>query len=217
MRVGLLAILATMLAGCEAFPSVMPLPPSSEAVAQAQPAASLFGLPVTEPRVVFALTRAGGMTDTFLDFQRRVKAAIERLPADRQFHVVFWSSGPSVEMPGGLVPATAENKTKAADFIDSVIPVGANDPSDGLRAALRARPDAVYLVGYGEFEAKIPGVIRKLNADVGAKVHVVHLVWPEMDAGAAKIMRQIAAENVGRYTAFRINELESNRPKSKSR
>lgn len=70
-----------------------------------------FGLPVTGRRVAFAISRAGGMTDTMQDTKELLKRSIQHLMSDQQFDVIFWRAGPAIKKPGGMVPATLEQLT----------------------------------------------------------------------------------------------------------
>ena len=167
-----------------------------------------FGLPVAEHRVVFAVTRAGGMTDTMQDVKGLLKQSIQQLAPTQYFDVIFWSAGPASEMPGGMVPATAENKKAALEFVDPIIPRGANDPEYGLRAAFASRPDAIYLLTHGEFDKAVSRLVTALNVDRTTVVNVVHLVWPSSNPDAERVMRQIADENGGTYVRITQDDLK---------
>ena len=52
---------------------------------------------------------------------------------------------------GQLMPATPENKRKAADFLGNVSPRGSTDPIPALELALRQKPELVYLLTDGDF------------------------------------------------------------------
>lgn len=182
-------------------------PPDEDQPGHQAEGRTFFGLPVTGHRVAFAVTRAGGTTDTIQDIKGELKRAIGRLTPDQQFHVVFWTAGPATEKPGGMVSATAENKQAACDFIDPIIPVGANDPADGLRKAFASQPDVIYLVAYGEFDRAIRDLVGKLNKDRAVVVNVVHLVQKRYpDPGAEETMKRITGDNGG--TCVKVNEDE---------
>jgi len=166
--------------------------------------ATFFGLPVTQRRVVFAVTRAGGMMDQMQEAKERLRQTIEQLSPDQRFHVIFWAAGPAEEMPGGMAPATPENKSAAAEFIAPIVPRGANDPEYGLRAAFASQPDAIYLLAYGEFDRAIAQLVGKLNEEGRVIVNVVHVVTPgnRADADAEPLMREIAENHGGSFIAI---------------
>jgi hypothetical protein len=206
MRIALcLAVcLLSLAAGCDRAPS----PTATGEVDGADPA-TFFGLPVAERRVVFAVTRAGGMMDQNQGVKERLKQTIEQLSPDQRFHVIFWGAGPAEEMPGGMAPATPENKSAAAEFIDPIVPRGANDPEYGLRAAFASQPDAIYLLAYGEFDRAIAQLVGTLNEGGKVTVNVVHVVTPgnKADAGAEPLVRGIAENHGGAFVAVSRDRL----------
>jgi hypothetical protein len=136
-----------------------------------------FGLPCDGQRIVFLVSRTGGMTDTIQGMKRELLRAISALWPEQQFHVVFWTAGPALELPEGMGPATDARKQAARDFVLSVIPMGANDPQDGLRAAFAARPDVIVMMGYEEFDRRIFKLVDRLSLDCQAVIHTAVLGW----------------------------------------
>jgi uncharacterized protein with von Willebrand factor type A (vWA) domain len=147
-------------------------------------------------RIVFVLDRSGSMVDSIDFLKCEVKRAVRALDSDVAFHVVFFSSGPPVEMPTkALVSATDANKESAARFIDSIIAHGQTDPSEALRIAFAREPDVIYLLTDGEFDPAIAPLIRRLNPGGNVAVHTVGFIY---DAGEP-LLERIARENGGLY------------------
>jgi len=151
-------------------------------------------------KIVFVVDRSGSMTDSIDYVKEELKGSIGKLPDDKEFHVLFYSSGPCVEMPTRrLVNATERNKQFAYEFIDGVIAQGETDPSDALRRAFAVRPEVIYLLTDGEFDRAIVGLVRGLNAGGRVRVHTIGFLYTRPGTSAEGVLKQIAAENGGNY------------------
>jgi hypothetical protein len=151
-------------------------------------------------KIVFVVDRSGSMTDSIGYVKEELKRSIGELPDDKEFHVLFYSSGPCVEMPTRrLVNATGRNKQFAYEFIDGIIAQGETDPSDALRRAFAVRPDVIYLLTDGEFDRAIVGLVRGLNAGGRVRVHTIGFLYTWPGTSAEGVLKQIAAENGGNY------------------
>jgi len=150
-----------------------------------------------ESRVVYLVDRSGSMSDS-LDFVKyALKARIAELPEACLFHVIFFSSGPPVEMPTRrLVPATERNRRRALAFIDRVVAQGETDPSEGFDRAFAADPRVVYFLTDGEFDKAVIDQVDRLNAGGEVTVHTIGFLYrPNEEA-----LRTIAERNGGEYT-----------------
>jgi uncharacterized protein with von Willebrand factor type A (vWA) domain len=140
--------------------------------------------------------RSGSMTDSLNIVKLELKRSLFDLAAENEFHVIFFSSGPPMEMPmRRLVPAMDRNRGLAFEFIDGVIAQGETDPSRALERAFAAKPDIIYLLTDGEFDRAIIDLIRRLN--VGGKVRVYTIGF--LYDGGREILTKIAADNGGEY------------------
>ncbi|HUU30774.1 MAG TPA: VWA domain-containing protein, partial [Phycisphaerae bacterium] len=147
-------------------------------------------------KIVYVVDRSGSMTDSIDYVKYELKRSISELTEDKEFHVVFYSSGPPVEMPTRrLVNATERNKQLAFEFIDGVVPQGETDPSKALERAFACNPELIYLLTDGEFDKTIVGLVKRLN--VGGKI-TVHTIGFLYQSGEA-VLKQIADENNGQY------------------
>ena len=162
-----------------------------------------FGLDLGKQarNVVFVVDRSGSMTDSIDYVKLELKRAIGEMPEEEeeenQFHVIFYSSGPPVEMPSRrLVPPTQRNKQLAFEFIDSVVPQGETDPSKAIERAFAAKPDTICLLTDGEFDRSIADLVKRLNADRKVRVHTLGFLYRLGEA----VLKQIASENGGTYT-----------------
>jgi len=150
-----------------------------------------------ETSVVYLVDRSGSMTDSLDYVKYELKVRIAELPESCLFHVIFFSSGPPVEMPTRrLVPATERNKRLALEFIDGVVAAGETDPSEGFDRAFAARPRAVYFLTDGEFDKAVIDQVDRLNEGDKVTVHTIGFLYRPNEAA----LRTIADRNGGEYT-----------------
>jgi hypothetical protein len=156
-----------------------------------------FGMPGTRAgSIVYVVDRSGSMTDSIDYVKFELKRSIGELGEEKEFHVIFYSSGPPVEMPmRRLVNATDRNKQMAFEFIDGVIPQGETDPSKALERAFEVKPELIYLLTDGEFDKATVGLVKRLNAAGKVKVHTIGFLY----SMGEQVLKQIADQNGGQY------------------
>jgi hypothetical protein len=147
-------------------------------------------------KIVYLVDRSGSMTDSIEIVKSELKRAIGDLADDKQFHVIFYSSGPPVENePKQLVAATGPNKAQAYKFIDNVVAQGETDPSVAIRRAFECKPDLIFLLTDGEFDRSIITLCKDLNKDRKIPIHTVGFVYQSGEP----VLKEIAADSGGRY------------------
>jgi hypothetical protein len=147
-------------------------------------------------KIVYVVDRSGSMTDSIDFVKYELKRSIGELGEAKEFHVIFYSSGPPVEMPTRrLVNGTERNKQLAFEFIDGVIAQGETDPSKALERAFDAKPDLIYLLTDGEFDRAIIDLVKRLNVGEKVTVHTIGFLYKTGEA----VLKQIAEQNHGSY------------------
>jgi len=170
------------------------------------PGGRFFGQGGGAKRIVYVVDRSGSITDSMMYVKYELRRAIRSLDSTQSFYVIFFSSGPAVPMPSGkMVQATEANKMIAADFIDSIVPVGQTDPSEALKMAFAEKPEEIHLLTDGEFDQKIVPLIDSLNRDKKVKVHTLCFLYQQGEA----ILQKIAANNNGKYKFISDTDLQS--------
>jgi len=155
-----------------------------------------FGAGGEARKIVYVVDRSGSMTDSIDYVKFELKRSIGELGEEKEFHVIFYSSGPPVEMPTRrLVNATDRNKQLAFEFVDGVIAQGETDPSKALERAFEVKPELIYLLTDGEFDKTIVGLVKKLNAGGQVNVHTIGFLYRNGEL----VLKQIAEENGGNY------------------
>ena len=155
-------------------------------------------------KFVYIVDRSGSMTDSIDFVKYELKRSIGELSDEQEFHVIFFSSGPPVEMPTRrLVNATERNKQLAFEFIDGIVPQGETDPSKAIERAFACQPELIYLLTDGEFDRQIVDLCKRLN--VGGKV-TVHTIGFLYDSGD-EVLKQIANDNGGNFKKVKEEDL----------
>ncbi|HET6442147.1 MAG TPA: VWA domain-containing protein [Phycisphaerae bacterium] len=181
-------------------------PGSAEGAAVRRP--GFFGVGAADGpgKIVYVLDRSGSMTDSMDYVKFEVKQAIGELGEANEFHVIFYSSGPPVEMPTRrLVEATERNKQLAFEFIDGVIPQGKTDPSKALERAFAVKPERIYLLTDGEFDRAIIDLVKRLNPDKQVAVHTIGFLYKLSE----EVLKEVARENGGEYRFVSEKDLEA--------
>jgi len=147
-------------------------------------------------KIAYVVDRSGSMTDSIDFVKYELKRSLSELTDQYEFHVIFYSSGPPVEMATRrLVHATEGNKNMAYGFVDDIVTAGETDPSKALERAFAAKPEVIYLLTDGEFDRGVIDLVRRLNADKRVTVHTICFMY----RSGEPVLQQIATENGGNY------------------
>jgi hypothetical protein len=160
--------------------------------------AGFFGAGGTDvaSKIVYVVDRSGSMTDSIDYVKFELRRAISELSDAKSFHIIFYSSGPPVEMPTRrLVDATEGNKQKAFAFIDGIIPHGQTDPSEALERAFSVRPELIYLLTDGEFDRSIVDLVKRQNSGGNVTVHTIAFLYRTGE----EVLKEIASQNNGKF------------------
>lgn len=164
----------------------------------------------TSGKIVYVVDRSGSMTDSIDFVKAELRRSIMKLGDDVEFHVIFYSSGPPVEMPTRrLVHATQRNKGLAYEFIDRIVPEGETDPSKALQRAFAVRPELIYLLTDGEFDRGIIDLVKRLNAGGRTRVFTIGFLYTQPGTTAEGVLKQIARQNGGEYKFVSEQDLAS--------
>lgn len=171
------------------------------------PRSSLFGSGGNAYHVVYVIDRSGSMYDTFDFVRQEIYISISKLSENQDFHILMFSEGKAIENPPRkLVPGTLEFKEKAAKFLSTVVAEGQTDPVPALErafevlnAATDRRGKLIYILTDAHFpdNDRVLATVKKYNAKKMVSINTY--LYGNRPEVAEKIMKQIAAENRGRY------------------
>ncbi len=146
--------------------------------------------------VVYVVDRSGSMTETFVHVREELKRSVSSLRRSQKFHVIFFSSGETIENPPrALVNAITGHRRDFFRFLDSVQPAGGTRPEQALRRALDLEPDLIYFLSDGIFDAAIPSKLADWNK--GGRTRIFTIAY--LDQEGRKLLEQIAREHRGEF------------------
>lgn len=128
---------------------------------------SLHGKLKAGKSIAYVLDRSSSMGS---DGQLRsacevVKASLQHLSPEARFQIVAYNAAPTM-LANQPLPATEENKSRAARWLDTLLAEGSSNHIVGLREALWQQPNAVFLLtDADDLEAKEVKTIRGLVRD----------------------------------------------------
>ena len=138
--------------------------------------------------------------------KQQVAKAIDALPPDAQFNVIFFRSGEDDDdapMFQTLEVASPANKRRALARINDTSVRGAGtNPIPAMRQALSGKPERVVLLTDGEFnrDAKYPEVRRSVRGwNVGKASRIDTILLMSDDAQAEAVLREIAKDSGGQF------------------
>jgi hypothetical protein len=147
-------------------------------------------------KIVYVVDRSGSMTDSLDYVKMELKRSLRELGPEKMFHIIFYSSGPALEMPARrLVSATGANRRRAYEFIDGVVASGETDPSEAFQRAFAVGPEVIYFLTDGEFDQAIVGQVKRANVGGKVAVNTIGFLYRPNEA----LLRKIAADNGGNY------------------
>jgi hypothetical protein len=177
---------------------------------QAKDVQAFFGLPLSERKsIVYVSEHSGRMADIIMYVKHEMKRSIQLLKPTQSFYVVFGRRESLLEIPGHkLVLATEENKQRAFEFIDGIVPLGVTDPSEAIKKAFEQRPELIYFLSDGQFDQGIVSLIQRLNSGKKVTVNTICFAMDSTDKGKA-IMQKIAQQNNGEYKFLSEEDLQN--------
>jgi len=134
----------------------------------------------------------------YLDIAKReIQRSVRALEPGARFHVIFFADAKeTAEMPGGKLQwATETNRRQCADWLKTVGFGAGTEPAGALRAAIKLKPDAIFLLCDGRFSEDVVKEIARFNRASGVPIHTLAFV----DRSGEKILQDLAKQNGGVY------------------
>ncbi len=140
--------------------------------------------------------RTGVPATRFQRVQLELVQAVETLPEETEFSIVFFSDR-AFAMPGeAMVVASQENKVKVLKWVASSMTMsGGTDPREALSVALKMEPQVIYLLSDGSFHPVIQQDLLKLQQD-RIQIHTIALG----ESAAETVLKQISDRNRGEFS-----------------
>jgi hypothetical protein len=150
-------------------------------------------------RVVWVLDGSGSMINTFGPLKDEVLKAAASMQPKQLLNVIVSFDERELSFQKALVPATPANLQKLRAFLDSINVTGTTNLLVGVEAALRQRPDVIWLTTDGDLpdnRAFIEGV-RRLNRGT-CRINTVLAAAPsDVTRTFTDMMWRVASESGG--------------------
>jgi hypothetical protein len=173
---------------------------------------SLFGAPPAEGHsFVFVIDRSASMGSGGLGAigaaAKELEAQLDSLSADQVFQVVAYNQSAVYFTGRELVAATAANKRALVAFVRNLADFGQTEHERGLLAALRLKPEVIYLLTDGGDPHLKGGQLKYLREQAGERttIHCLHFGTGSEDAiPPDHFLRRLAAETHGSYAFISV-------------
>jgi len=122
-------------------------------------------------RIAYVVDASGSMVGSLPLVLDELTRSLQALSSDQQFALLFFQRNEAVAAPPGdrFVQATPEQIDRTLRWArQRIVPAGRSNPMKALEAALRLRPDAVFLLstsitGSGQFEIDQQELLKRLD------------------------------------------------------
>jgi len=157
-------------------------------------------------RIAYVLDHSGSLLDNFNFLQKELKRSTDNLMPFQQFGVVVFAGveeGTEILTPGtALVPAFKDNTRATGVKMDRVVAKGKNDDElipflDALQKAFAMKPQVIYFLTDGRFDARLISEVAKLNKDKAVVINCIAFVGK--DDGYFEQMRAISSQSGGMF------------------
>jgi hypothetical protein len=168
-------------------------PTTAPSVIQARPA------PDTPTRVNFCCILSNASAADADAVKHQLRQVTQGLKPEQSFAFVFAQKSVALASSNDVVPANAENKQAASDWLDKLRPTDAIDPLPAIRQAFNMHPEVLYLLVDGDLRDS--NAVREQIAKLDARhdVHLNVIVFRHFtDAGLA-VLKAIAEDNGGKW------------------
>lgn len=121
--------------------------------------------------------------------------SLNNLPSGASICVIFYDNTFESMPENGLLPATSANLARIVEWINAQTPRGDTDPTRAMWHALELKPDTIWLLSDGQFEAGVGESILRANRDLRVMINTISF----HDQSGKNTLEQIASENDGIY------------------
>jgi hypothetical protein len=172
---------------------------------------SLFGSgSATGRSFVFVIDRSQSMGGDGLGAigaaAKELTVQLEQLSAEQRFQVVAYNQSVAMIDERALLPADEANKERLIEFVANTAAFGQTEHFRGLLAALKLKPDVIFLLTDGGDPLLDNSQLRSLRELAGGRtsIHCLHFGRGSAPEGE-HFLQRLAAENRGSYVYIDMN------------
>jgi len=171
---------------------------------------SLFGAVAEGRSFVFVIDRSASMGSDGLGVlqiaAKELAAHIHSLSPEQNFQVVAYNQSVAYLYGRDFLPASEENQRKLVRFVADLAAFGQTEHARGLLAALKLKPEVIYLLTDGGEPALDPGQLRIIREQAAGRSSIHCVQFGRGPVGeAARFLQRLAAENRGSYVYIDVN------------
>jgi Ca-activated chloride channel family protein len=159
---------------------------------------------------VFVIDRSQSMGSTGLGAiqaaAKELSSQIEGLTPEQTFQVLAYNQAIASFTDQELIAATEDNKRHLVRFVSNIAAYGQTEHLHALLAALRLKPEVIFLHTDGGDPEPDPGQLRLVHDLSGGRtsIHCIHFGrGPKPDSPS--FLERLAAENHGSYVYLDVN------------
>ena len=165
---------------------------------------SLFGSAAAEGRsFVFVIDRSqsmgGGGLGAISAAAKELAAQLGRLTPEQKFQVVAYNQSAVYFRQRELLAADDANQKALVRFVSDLAAYGPTEHQRGLLAALKLKPEVIFLLTDGGDPHLDPGQLRVIHEAAGGRTTIHCLHFGSGPADPDSFLRRLAAENRGSY------------------
>ncbi|QDU28646.1 von Willebrand factor type A domain protein [Anatilimnocola aggregata] len=173
---------------------------------------TLFGAPARGRTFAMLIDRSASMGDQGLgairaaadEFARQMKSLDEQ----QRVQLIAYHAAPS-QMNAHWLPATDQNKQKLVDYLRGLPAFGATNHTAALVAALKLRPEVIFLLTDGDdpgMDGAQLRIVREL-ARGRTTIHTIQFGRGSQAADSDHFMRRLANDTGGNYVYVDVDKL----------
>ena len=173
---------------------------------------ALFGAAAEGRSFVFVIDRSASMGAEGLGViqvaAKELAAQIHSLTLEQSFQVVAYNQSLTHFQGRELLPASDENQHRLVRFVADLAAFGQTDHIRGLLAALKLKPEVIYLLTDGGEPQPDSGQLRVVREQAGGRTTIHCLHFGRGAAGETAglgFLSRLANENRGSYVYIDVN------------
>lgn len=166
---------------------------------------SLFGSAEAEGRsFVFLIDRSQSMGGEGLgaiaEAAKELASAVSRLSDQHTFQVIAYNQKPFYLTDKELIPASDTNKQQLLEFVKNLPALGATEHEMGIWAALKLKPDVIFIFTDGGDPYLNAGQLRAIREAARGRtaIHAIHFGSGSL-AEPEHFLKSLAGQNGGSY------------------
>lgn len=165
---------------------------------------------LTGRKFVFLLDRSKSMGSEGLGVLDRahgeLQKAMSHLTGDHQFQVVAYHHETSVIDRRALLPATPENRSKVAEFVQQLAAFGGTEHESALIVALAFKPDIIVMLTDGGLPEMNDNQLATIRRIAGKRTQIHCLQFGIGPPPQESFMQTLAEQNSGSYKYIDVSK-----------